>query len=129
MKYLKSYTLFESSEESFEYIFPDVIIDNIIDIISELDFNDISYKVKYTNNYLDSEQSDNSYRAVKIYLKDKYGRFFTYPDIKEVLLRLRDYLVGFKIDIEYEGEFQSIDEFIDLYGSEEFYSLNIIIYK
>ena len=104
-------------------------MDNINDILSELDFIDISYKIKYINYYSNSDQSENPHRAVKIYLKDKYNRFFNYPDIEDVLLRLRDYLGGFEIDIEYEEEFQNIDEFIELYGSEEFYSLNIIIYK
>jgi pantothenate kinase-related protein Tda10 len=69
--------------------------------------------------------------AVCIKLKDSQNRFFRWSDISEFVDRLILFLgEEYEIIINWpQDDYNKLEEFLDTYSSEEYYVMEIIIYK
>ena len=125
MRYLKSYKIFES-------YFNSSFIEDIKDMTLELsdeDFEVFVHEVDYTPPY-----KSGSIKAIAVDIKPSI--MFRWSDIKDVVERIEEYCwrkdEGYEIDIEIvsEDEFVNLDQFIEIYGSEEFESeISLLIYS
>ena len=130
MKHIKSYQLFESN-----YI--DIRLD-IRDIILELEDLGIQCSIKDTDYYKDYTSVYPCIR-VSIFKYLSWGRWgeenngsFVLEDIKEVLLRIKDYLkeTGCHIDIEQANtdDYYPIDVFIEKFRGQKLSHIYLFIY-
>lgn len=121
MKYLKRINEGLSPEISRE----------LEDICLEFDFLEMNYSIRETNYYWNSDKKD----AIRIYIKDRFQRFFRLEDISEVIDRLEIYsdMNGLQIDIgisEHNDEsFYSLEEMREEFSGEELYTIAIYVFK
>lgn len=122
---------------------PDEDKDYIDGILLELDLEDMNYHMSDCYYYRRNIPEDNiygvwreddikSYRALKIELCDKERRFFRLEDIDPVLTRLKGYVKGkYEIDLSWPNEmiYLPFDRFVEEFGGEELYTLDIYIFK
>jgi len=130
----------------------------IENILLEFQFLDMTYKIRECwyhkssdkpvgNIYTFAEENRKkgitemvtSYRALKISIQDEEKRFFTLEEISDVLERLKTACDGnlninknkYEIELDWPNEmiYLPFDEFIDEFSGEEFYNLDIYIYK
>lgn len=134
MRFLKKYILFEvASKETFT----EQIILDIKDICVEFDDYDIKHNFEVDLNYDGISGWNKNTRAIKIYLRDISNRFFTWEDIKEVVLRLSDYIkynscleMAIETPTSPPDKFVTkLDDFIrDIDKDDEYYRLCVVIY-
>ncbi len=136
---MKSYLQFLSESKSRKLI--DIDIEDIKDISLDLVDSDFDVKVwnityHFTvfmedtqNSKLWSESID--VPGICIKLKDSQNRFFRWEDISEFVDRLILFLgEEYEIIINCpQDDYNKLEEFLDTYSSEEYYVMEIIIYK
>jgi hypothetical protein len=136
---MKSYLQFLSESKSRKLI--DIDIEDIKDISLDLVDSDFDVKVwnityHFTvfmedtqNSKLWSESID--VPGICIKLKDSQNRFFRWEDISEFVDRLILFLgEEYEIIINWpQDDYNKLEEFLDTYSSEEYYVMEIIIYK
>ena len=136
---MKSYLQFLRESKSEKSI--DIDIEDIKDMSLDLVDNDIDIKVwnityHFTvfmedtqNSKLWSESID--VPGICIKLKDSQNRFFRWEDISEFVDRLILFLgEEYEIIINWpQDDYNKLEEFLDTYSSEEYYVMEIIIYK
>lgn len=143
-----TFRVLESTNESATSSILDSIVDDVKDILKdleddyEIDVDTIvgQYRKSYSggNPVKSWNESDDSElkNSINIDLKDNKNNFFRFNDhILPTIKKLRSFLSEYDLNIDIElvtgktnNEFYSLDEFIEEYGSEEFYELGIIIY-
>jgi hypothetical protein len=112
------------------------ITSEVEDICLEFDFLEITYSIRETNYYWNDEKKD----AIRIYIKDRFQRFFRLEDISEVIDRLEIYsdMNGLQIDIgihevqwpdDGDESFYSLEEMREEFSGEELYTMAIYIFK
>ena len=121
---------------------PEADKDYINDILLELDLMDMRFDISEC--YYHRLPEDNisgvwrdddatkSYRSIRVSLFDKQRRFFTLEEIEPVLTSLKAWSEGkYEIDLSWPNEmiYLPIDDFIDEFGGEELYTLDIYIFK
>lgn len=100
---------------------------NIIDDY-DIEFREVSY-FKYFPSKRDSKKID----AFSIYIEDSNNRI-QISQILEHLKKLQVYLDDMECDMDIEpntssNEFISLDDFIEFYGDDELWYIDIIVYK
>ncbi len=129
MKHLKTYKLFES-----DINFTSDIMSDIKDISLEFDENDLRVHIDAVHNYSGMSGWNFNTHAIKIYLRDKFNRFYKWSDIEEGVLRLEEYVNGYpNLGIVIEFTSQSIEpveisDFLESYADDEFFNLCVVIY-
>jgi hypothetical protein len=125
---------------------PDEDKDYINDILLELQLLDMRYEIVecwYHKDESDQtvgnihkhsrpEELIKSYRSIKVSLYDKERRFFRIDDIDSVLTSLKVWSSGkYEIDLSWPNEmiYLPMEDFIDEFGGEELYTIDIYIYK
>jgi hypothetical protein len=132
MRYLKTYSIFESSLSSGK--FSEDMINDIKDILLELSDEDIDVSNIKEINY-NPPLVDGKIEALNIDIHS--NSFFTWDDIKDAILRLEEYLwrfgSGYRFDVEVtrDDDWMSLSRFIDVYGGEEFTKpgISLLIYS
>lgn len=124
MKHLKTYKLFEHSNPH----------ESIIDVISDicLEFNEVEIDYSIRTNIHYYQDGISGCDCIMISLKDNQQRFFTIDDIKDIILRLKDYLFGSNWHIDFgfptDDTYLPLEDFLIEFAGEEMYDLNIYIY-
>ena len=100
------------------------IVDDIL-----LEINDFGFETKTYLSKFYAEQFDEC-ESIKIEITKDY---FTFRNIEDCIYRLCDYAKGINFNLvlfpEFEEEFSTIEEFLELYSSEEFFKLIVILYN
>jgi len=119
----------------------DLDIDDIRDMSIDLVDNDFDVKVRNINYYFTVLKEDTKMSklwgesihvpAVCVKLKDSQNRFFRWSDISEFVDRLILFLGDvYEIIINWpQDDYNKLEEFLDTDSSEEYYVMEIIIYK
>jgi len=138
VKFLKSYKLFESSDEKIS----DEIFNDINDILLEIKDMDINV-VSSNNMYYYMETSSdvvNRRPAILIDIEADGGNDYFYltgkhGNISDCLLRLRDYVLKNGCDIvmvnmpDDPDDYSEFEDFFDEYVGEDLHEIQVIIYK
>lgn len=121
MRYLKQYSEYKIFENSIADTVEDIILD-----IRDLGFYvDINKDITYNTN-------GQTKKGVSVMVENP--GIFRLDDIKDCLLRLRSYVdsIGYDMHIDPDGkemEFLTLEEFSDIYGGEELYMIDIILFE
>jgi hypothetical protein len=136
---MKSYLQFLRESKSEKSI--DIDIEDIKDMSLDLVDNDIDTKVwnitYHFTVFMEDTQNSKLWGesihvpAVCIKLKDSQNRFFRWSDISEFVDRLILFLGdAYEIIINWsQDDYNKLEEFLDTDSSEEYYVMEIIIYK
>ena len=123
MRFLKSYSLFESVSVEREYYYPrftEEFISNIKDYVLEL--SDKDYEINIHEVLYFRWQDDKRYESISIDIDGELVKFN--DELKQALLTIKSYSEdsNFKVDIEitHEDEYITLEEFIEQYKGEEF---------
>lgn len=135
MKFLKSYKLFESSDEKVS----DEIFNDINDILLEI--KDMGITVKSKSGYYYYPEATVKRPAILIDIESNPHDYFYLSrkegNISDCILRLRDYVNGKGCDMlmlsvpddNNEDNYQTVSDFIYDYSGEDLTEIQIIIYK
>lgn len=134
MKFLKSYRLFESSDEKIS----DEIFSDINDILLEIE--DMGINVDSSNNMYYYIDVVNRRPAILIDIETDGGDDYFYlsgkhGNISDCLLRLRDYVLKNGCDIvmvnmpDDPDDYLEFEYFFDEYVGEDLHEIQVIIYK